>query len=119
MFRPSVRRYADRATYTHLCEVFAGEARSLLDFEERPGAYDDVGRQIDWGRRRGRPLARSAYERVIQRVIAHKPLRVGQASYLLESMPGWYEFIFRNVRTGSRRVFNLDELVRRAVHTRG
>ena len=118
MFRPSVRRYADRATYSHLREVFAGEARSLLDFEERPAAYDDVGRQIDWGRRRARPLARSAYERVIQRVIAHKPLRIGQSSYLLESMPGWYEFVFRNVRTGARRVFNLDELVRRAMHAR-
>ena len=118
VFRRGVRKYADRATYTHLREVFAGQARSLLDFEERPASYDDVGRQIDWGRRRGRALARSAYERVIQRVIAHKPLRIGRSSYLLEHMPGWYEFVFRNVRTGSRRVFNLDELVREAVHTR-
>jgi hypothetical protein len=118
VFRTSIRRYADRATYTHLREVFAGSARSLLDFPERPAAYDDVGRQIDWGRRSQRPLARSAYEKVMQRVIAHQPLRVGRSSYLLERMPGWYELVFRNVRTGTRRIFNLDELVRRAVHTR-
>ena len=112
VFRRGIRRFADRATFVHLGEVFTGTARSLLDFPERPAAYDDVGRQIDWGRRRARPLPRSAYERVIQRVIAHQPLRIGRARYLVERMPGWYEFVFRDVKTGARRTFNLDELVR-------
>ena len=113
VFRRSVRRFADRATFVHLREVLEGTARSLLDFPDRPPVYDDVGRQIDWGRRRARPLPRSAYERVIQRIIAHQPLRVGQARYVVERMPGWYEFVFRDVKTGARRTFNLDELVRR------
>ena len=67
---------------------------------------------IDWGRRRARPLPRSAYERVIQRVIAHTPLRIGRSRYVVERMPGWYEFVFRDVKTGARRTFNLDELAR-------
>ncbi len=113
VFRRPVRRYADRATFVHLREVLAGTARSLLDFPDRPAAYDNVGRQVDWGRRRARPLPRSAYERVIQRIIAHQPLRIGGARYLVERMPGWYEFVFRDVKTGARRTFNLDELVRR------
>ncbi len=113
VFAQSVRRYADRATFTHMREVLAGTARSLLDFEERPAAYDDAGRNIDWGRRRARPLPRSAYEKVIQRVIHHEPLRIGKARYTVERMPGWYEFIFRDVKTGERRTFNLDELARR------
>ncbi|MBE7212114.1 MAG: hypothetical protein INR65_13920, partial [Gluconacetobacter diazotrophicus] len=41
VFARSIRRYADRATFTHLREVLEGTARSLLDFEERPAAYDD------------------------------------------------------------------------------
>ncbi len=114
VFRPAVRRFADRATFVHLREVLAGTARSLLDFPDRPGSYDDVGRQIDWGRRQGRPLPRSAYEKVIQRIIAHDPIRVGRGRYVVERMPGWYEFIFREVKTGARRTFNLDELVQRA-----
>lgn len=114
VFRHGVRRYADRATVVHLRGIFEGTARSLLDFPDRPPAYDDIGRQIDWGRRRARSLPRSAYERVIQRVIAHEPLRIGRARYLVERMPGWYEFVFRDVKTGARRTFNLDELVRRA-----
>ncbi len=112
VFRQSVRRFADRETFVHLREVLEGTARSLLDFPERPAAYDDVGRQIDWGSRQGRTLPRSAYERVIQRIIAHEPLRIGRARYVVERMPGWYEFIFRDVKTGLRRTFNLDELVR-------
>ena len=113
IFARSVRRYADRATFTHLREVLEGTARSLLDFPDRPAAYDDAGRKIDWGRRRARPLPRSAYEKVIQRVIHHEPLRIGSARYVVEKMPGWYEFVFRDLRTGGRRTFNLDELARR------
>ena len=112
-FRKSVRRFAGRTTFTHLTEVLEGTARSLLDFPDRPASYDDVGRQIDWGRRRARPLPRSVYERVIQRVIAHETLQIGHSRYVIEKMPGWYEFVFRNVKTGARRTFNLDELARR------
>ncbi len=115
VFAKSIRRYADRATFIHLREVLEGTARSLLDFEERPRAYDDAGRNIDWGRRRSRPLPRSAYEKVIQQVIHHEPLRIGRARYVVERMPGWYEFVFRDVKTGERRTFNLDELARSVV----
>lgn len=113
VFAKSIRRYAGRATFTHMREVLEGTARSLLDFEERPAAYDDAGRNIDWRRRRFRALPRSAYEKVIQRMIHHEPLRIGRAKYVVERMPGWYEFVFRDVNTGERRTFNLDDLVRR------
>jgi hypothetical protein len=118
-FRKSIGRFADRATLTHLREVLEGKARSLLDFEEGPPAYQDVGRAIDWGRRKGRPLPRSAYEKAIQRVIAHEPLRIGRSRYAVERMPGWYEFEFRNVRTGALRKFNLDELARQVTSADG
>ncbi len=109
-FARSIRRYSDRATFTHLREVLEGTARSFLDFDDRPAAYDDAGRKIDWGRRRARPLPRSVYEKVIQRIIHHDPLRIGSARYVVERMPGWYEFVFRDLRTGGWRTFNLDEL---------
>jgi hypothetical protein len=113
VFQGGIRRFADRATRTHLREIFRGQARSLLDFDDAPPAYEDVGRQIDWGRRRSRPLPRSAYEKVIRRIVAHEPWRIGRSDFMVERMPGWYEFVFRNVKTGARRTFNLDELARR------
>src|SRR6476469_1451491 len=113
-FRQRIRQISDTSTLEHIGAVFAGDARSLLDFEKRPDAYDDVGHGIDWGRRRMRRWPRSKYEKVIHRVIAREPMRIGQKRYQVDRMNGWYEIEFREVGTKRRRMFNLDELVRLA-----
>jgi hypothetical protein len=113
-FRKEVRRLSDAETLEHIEAVFAGDARSLLDFPDRPAAYEDAGHGIDWNRRRVRRASRSAYEQVIHRVIAHRPIQVKGKRYRVERMQGWYEVVFREANTGRRRVFNLDELVRLA-----
>ena len=112
--RQRIRQISDSNTLEHIAAVFAGDARSLLDFEKRPDAYDDVGHGIDWGRRRMRRWPRSKYEKVIHRVIAREPMRIGQKRYQVDRMNGWYEIEFREVGTKRRRTFNLDELVRMA-----
>jgi hypothetical protein len=109
-FRQEIRRLSDRETLRHVEEVFAGDARSLLDFSERPKAYDDAGRAFDWGRRRQRNLPRSAYERVIHKVITREPIRYRGKRYRVERMQGWYEIVCRETKSGRRRVFNLDQL---------
>jgi len=111
-FRHEIRRLGDLITLQHIAAVFAGDARSLLDFPNRPEAYDDVGRVIDWGRRRMRHWSRSRYEKVIHRVIAREPMHLGKKRYRAERMNGWYQVDFREIGTGKRRTFNLDELVR-------
>jgi hypothetical protein len=111
-FRQQIRRISDLSTLQHIAAVFDGDARSLLDFPKRPEAYDDVGHAIDWGRRRMRRWSRSRYEKVIHRVIAHEPMRIGQKRYRVERMNGWYHVDFREVGTKRRQTFNLDELVR-------
>ena len=110
-FRQRIRQISDSSTLEHIAAVFAGDARSLLDFEKRPDAYDDVGHGIDWGRRLMRRWSRSKYEKVIHRVIAREPVRIGQKRYQVDRMNGWYEIEFREVGTKRRRTFNLDELV--------
>jgi hypothetical protein len=110
-FRQRIRQIADSSTLEHAAAVFAGDARSLLDFEKRPEVYDDVGHGIDWDRRMRR-WPRSKYEKVIHRVIAREPMRIGQKRYQVDRMNGWYEIQFREMGTKHRRTFNLDELVR-------
>jgi hypothetical protein len=110
-FRWQIRRISDLATLQHIAAVFDGDARSLLDFPRRPETYDDVGRVIDWGRRRMRRWSRSRYEKVIHRVIAREPMRIGQKRYRVERMNGWYQVDFREVGTSRHKTFNLDELV--------
>jgi hypothetical protein len=111
-FRWQIRRISDLATLQHIAAVFDGDARSLLDFPKRPETYDDVGRVIDWGRRRMRRWSRSRYEKVIHRMIAREPIRIGQKRYRVERMNGWYQVDFREVGTSRYQTFNLDELVR-------
>jgi hypothetical protein len=111
-FRRDIRRLSDAGTLEHIDAVFAGDARSLLDFPDRPGAYDDVGHGINWNRRRMRHWPRSQYERVIHRVIAREPMLIDGKRYTVQRMQGWYEVVFRESRSGRQRVFNLDDLVR-------
>ena len=111
-FRSGIRRVSDLATLRHIEAVFDGNARSLLDFAARPGAYDDAGHEWNWSRRRMRHWPRSAYEKVIHRVIARQPIQIRGKRYIAERMQGWYEVMFRESKTGERRIFNLDHLAK-------
>src|SRR3954463_749708 len=111
-FRASIRRVGDLETLRHIEAVFDGDARSLLDFPELPEAYDDAGHEWNWNRRRIRHWPRSVYEKVIHRVIARQPIYVRGKRYVAERMQGWYEVMFRETKTGTRRIFNLDHLAK-------
>ena len=48
-FRDSIRRVADPFSYRLLFSVLRGETPSLLDLDDRPRAYSDIGRLVKWG----------------------------------------------------------------------
>ena len=48
-FRESIHAWSDPFSYHLLFSILRGDTPSLLDFEDRPGAYDDVGRDVRWG----------------------------------------------------------------------
>ena len=48
-FRESIRRYSDPFSFRLLFSILRGETLALLDLDDRPPAYDDVGREIRWG----------------------------------------------------------------------
>ena len=111
-FRGKIRRLSDAATLEHINAVLDGDARSLLDFPDRPKSYEDAGHELDWNRRRLRRWPPSAYEKVIHRVIAHESIQIKGKRYRAERMRGWYEVIFRESKTGARHIFNLDYLAK-------
>ena len=45
-------------------------------------------------------------------MIAREPIVINGKRYTVQRMRGWYEIVFRETKTGIRRVFNLDDLVR-------
>jgi hypothetical protein len=109
-FREAIRAVTDAEAFAHVFEVLSGRARSLLDFPTRPPRYEDAGHRIEWNRRTHRTLPRSRYEQIIQRVLNHRPIRIGSALYDPERMIGWHAVAFRQRRTGRRCTFTLDEL---------
>jgi hypothetical protein len=48
-FRDSIRRFGDPFSYRLLFSMLRGDMPALLDLDDRPAAYDDVGRTIRWG----------------------------------------------------------------------
>jgi hypothetical protein len=48
-FRRSIRRYADPFSFRMLFSILNGGAPSLLELDDRPSAYEDVGRLCRWG----------------------------------------------------------------------
>src|SRR5438046_9963150 len=54
---------------------------------------------------------RSKYEKIIHKVIAREPMRIGQKRYRVDRVNGWYQVEFREGGSRRRRTFNLDELV--------
>ncbi len=49
VFRDAIRRVSDPFSFRLLLSVMRGETPSLLDLDDRPAAYADVGRATRWG----------------------------------------------------------------------
>jgi hypothetical protein len=49
IFRDAICRASDPFSYRLLLSIVRGETPSLLDLDDRPAEYDDVGRRVRWG----------------------------------------------------------------------
>jgi hypothetical protein len=112
-FWPSIERLGDRRSLRLIAAVMRGRAPSLLELDDRPPAYDRVGRLCTWADLFPvRALPRSRYERVFIRAISGRKLRVGRDWYTPTGMRGWSHVVFTRDRDQSRHVFSLDTLLR-------
>jgi hypothetical protein len=90
-----------------------GRAPSLLDLEDRPEEYDDVGRLCTWDNLFPEgALSRSLYERVLIRAISGQKLRMHGRHYTPIRMRGWSQVVFRRDDAGTLHTFPIDYLVR-------
>jgi hypothetical protein len=113
IFRPSIERYADARSIKLIDAVMSGEVNSLLDLDDRPAAYESVGKLCTWADLFPvRALARSRSERVFIRAIARVPLRINARRYVPVGMRGWSHVVFRREGDGTRHAFSLDFLLR-------
>lgn len=110
-WRP-IARVADQFTFRLIESVLSGRAPSLLELDDRPPEYEDVGRLCRWDNLfPERDLARSRYERVLMRAISGRKLWIAGERYTPTGMRGWSQVIFRRDADNSRHLFSIDHLV--------
>lgn len=111
-FWSSITNIGDARTLQLIAGVMSGRSPSLLELDDRPPAYESVGRLCTWTDLFPvHALPRSRYERVFIRAISRRKLRIGQDWYTPISMRGWAHVVFRRDRDQTRHVFSLDALL--------
>jgi hypothetical protein len=110
-FLRPIRRICDPFTFRLIGAVMGGRSPSLLDLEDRPEEYEDVGKLCSWdGQFPPAQLARSRYERVVIRAVSGQQLRMNGQRLRPVGMSGWSAIVFR--RDDNRReVIAIDDLI--------
>ncbi|HKO16978.1 MAG TPA: hypothetical protein VJU87_12115 [Gemmatimonadaceae bacterium] len=117
-FRSPIQRLADPLTFRLIGAVMSGRTPSLLELQERPPAYESVGRLCTWDDLfSDDALPRSRYERVLARAIHGDRLQLDRDDwYVPTGMQGWSHVVFRRERDRTRHVFSLDYLSQHLGH---
>jgi hypothetical protein len=111
-FWPAITALGDPLSLQLIAAVMRGRAPSLLELDDRPAAYDDVGRLCKWDDLFPVTLLpRSRYERVLSNAIAGHRVRMGGSWHKPVGMKGWTHVVFRRERDGARRVRSLDDML--------
>ena len=112
IFWPAIRALGDPLSLRLIAAVMRGRAPSLLELNDRPLAYDDVGRLCTWNDLFPITLLpRSRYERVLGNAIAGRRVRMGGAWHTPVGMKGWTHVVFKRERDGVRHVRSLDDML--------
>jgi hypothetical protein len=113
-FGRAVARVADPFSLRLIESILSRGGASLLTLDDRPAAYEDVGRLSVWtDRRTGRPLARSRYERALMSAVSGRPLLLDGARWTPIRVRGWSSVVFRRNSDGAQIVVPVDALVSR------
>jgi hypothetical protein len=112
VFWDSIRALGDPLSLRLIAAVMRGRAPSLLELDDRPPAYDDVGRLCTWDDLFPITLLpRSRYERVLSNAIAGRRVRIGGAWHKPIGVRGWTHVVLRREADGARRVRSLDDML--------
>jgi len=111
-FWKTVSELGDPTSLQLIAAVMRGRAPSLLELDDRPAAYDDVGRLCSWNDLFPVTLLpRSRYERVLSNAIAGRRVRIAGAWHRPVGVRGWTHVVLRRERDGTKHVRSLDDLL--------
>ena len=112
MFETPVDSVSGPFTTKLITSVMKGKAPSLLDLDERPKEYEDVGRLCTWNNLfPEKELARSKYERVLINSILRRKLNLAGVVYTPTGMKGWEEVVF-SYGANKQATFHINKLTK-------
>jgi hypothetical protein len=112
-FGRSIASIADPPALRLIDATLGGGGGSLLSLEDRPAAYDDVGRRGREQEDDAFRVERSRYERVLFNAVSGRRLRLSGELCTPIAVRGWSRVVFRRVSDGATLVVSLDQLVER------
>jgi hypothetical protein len=111
-FQASLDRLGDPRSLRLIADVIEGRTPSLLQLDDRPASYENVGHLCTWDNLFPvRALGRSRYERVFMDAISGRKLQVDEDWYTPTGMQGWSHVVFSRDRDKTRHKFSLDFLL--------
>ena len=111
-FWSAITALGDPLSLQLIAAVMHGRAPSLLELEDRPEGYEDVGRLCSWDDLFPITLLpRSRYERVLGHAIAGRRVLIAGAWHKPVGVHGWTHVVFRREHDGARRVHSLDDML--------
>ncbi len=111
-FWPAISALGDPLSLRLIAAVMRGRAPSLLELDDRPAAYEDVGRLCKWEDLFPITLlARSRYERVLGNAIAGRRVRIAGQWHKPVGVKGWTHVVLRRETDGARQVRSLDDML--------
>ncbi|MDB4888707.1 MAG: hypothetical protein JWL61_562 [Gemmatimonadetes bacterium] len=111
-FWKTISELGDPTSLQLIAGVMHGRAPSLLELDDRPAAYDDVGRLCSWNDLFPVTLLpRSRYERVLSNAIAGRRVRIAGAWHRPVGVRGWTHVVLRRERDGTKHIRSLDDLL--------
>ena len=112
VFYYPVARISGSFAFRLITSVFSGKMASLLDLDDRPKEYEDVGKLCTWDNLfPEKELSRSKYERVLISSILKRTLTVDGKAYVPVGMKGWTKVVFVEKSSKARKAFNVDFLI--------
>lgn len=111
-FQRSIARVADPFSLRLIDAVLNGREPSLLDLNERPAAYNDVGHLCTWRRYYSDVFVdRSRFERIVMHALSGDKLRIDGTGYTPTGMQGWARIVFRRDEDGTKVTMPLEDLL--------
>ena len=111
-FWNSIAEIGDPLSLRLIAGVMRGRAPSLLELDDRPETYEDVGRLCAWNDLFPVTLLpRSRYERVLRNTIEKRRVRVDGKWHTPIGVQGWTHIVLRRDHDQTRHVRSLDDLL--------